>query len=151
MVMQLPQAIQVSLLYLASLAFQVNELIAVGSEGGRRQKVVSEQGVDEILQMKMLESLVDTKEPATIVLASGDAAEAEYSGGFLKNVERALEKGWHVELVSWRCGLSRDYRSSKFTTKWKGQFTIVELDDFSEELLAIHTDSVRAAIQVWPY
>ncbi|KAL2811113.1 hypothetical protein BJX63DRAFT_444343 [Aspergillus granulosus] len=57
-----------------------------------------EQGVDEILHLKILESLVDVDEPATIVLATGDAAEAEFSGGFLKMVERALQRGWKVEL-----------------------------------------------------
>lgn len=111
-----------------------------GSDGASmRLKVVAEQGVDELLHMKMLESLVDTPEPTTIVLASGDAAEAEYSGGFFKNVERALKKGWRVELVAWSSGLSREYRSPAFLTKWHDQFTIIELDDFSEELLALYT------------
>lgn len=75
---------------------------------------------------------------STIVLASGDAAEAEYSGGFLKNVERALKKGWKVELVAWSAGLSQDYQSSGFLKRWKDNFTIIELDDFSEELLALY-------------
>lgn len=100
---------------------------------------VSEQGVDEILQMKLLESLVDTQKPSTIVLASGDAAEAEYSGGFLKNVERALNKGWKVELVAWSTGLSQEYRSRDFLQRWKGMFEVILLDDFSEELLALYT------------
>jgi hypothetical protein len=98
-------------------------------------KKVTEQGVDEILHMKILESIVDAKEPTTIVLATGDAAEAEYSGGFLKNVERALAKGWKVELVAWGHSMSHSYRSKEFLAKWKNQFTIIELDDFSEELL----------------
>ena len=33
-----------------------------------------EQGVDEILHLKILESIVDTDVPSTIVLATGDAA-----------------------------------------------------------------------------
>ena len=102
-------------------------------------KVVAEQGVDEILHMKMLESLVDTVGPGIIVLASGDAAEAEYSGGFFKNVERALKRGWKVELVSWSAGLSREYQAPAFLKKWHDKFTIIELDDFSEELLALYT------------
>ncbi|KAL8950229.1 MAG: hypothetical protein Q9222_003718, partial [Ikaeria aurantiellina] len=57
-----------------------------------------EQAVDEILHLKILESVVDATAPSTIVLATGDAAEAEYSSGFLRMVERALEKGWKVEL-----------------------------------------------------
>jgi len=99
-----------------------------------------EQAVDEILHMKLLESLVDTEEPSTIVLASGDAAEAEYSGGFLKNVERALLKGWNVEIVSWKKGLGMAYR--QLVKKWKGKFMIIELDEFSEELLALYPETV---------
>jgi hypothetical protein len=111
-----------------------------GSDGtSLTAKAVVEQGVDEILQMKLLESLVDSHKPSTIVLASGDAAEAEYSGGFLKNVERALVKGWKVELVAWSAGLSHEYLSMDFLRKWRGRFELVLLDDFSEELLALHT------------
>jgi hypothetical protein len=101
-------------------------------------KKVTEQGVDEILHMKMLESIVDSKQPSTIVLATGDAAEAEYSGGFLKNVERALSKGWKVELIAWGHSMSYAYRSQHFTEKWKDQFMIIDLDEFSEELLGMY-------------
>ncbi|KFY44422.1 hypothetical protein V495_03459 [Pseudogymnoascus sp. VKM F-4514 (FW-929)] len=106
-------------------------------------KTVTEQGVDEILHMKMLESMIDTDLPSTMVLATGDAAVAEYSSGFLRNVERALERGWKVELVAWRRSMSYAYRDKAFRKKWAGQFTIVELDDFQEELLGIYTKGPR--------
>ncbi|KFY67286.1 hypothetical protein V496_01656 [Pseudogymnoascus sp. VKM F-4515 (FW-2607)] len=106
-------------------------------------KTVTEQGVDEILHMKMLESMVDTDYPSTMVVATGDAAVAEYSSGFLKNVERALERGWKVELVAWKRSMSYAYRDKAFAKKWAGQFTIVELDDFQEELLGIYTKGPR--------
>lgn len=111
-----------------------------GDESGmdHMKSVNAEQAVDEILQMKLLESLIDTAEPTTIVLASGDAAEAEYSGGFLKNVERALLKNWKVEVVAWNHGLSSDYRNRDFVKRWGGNFKIIELDDFAEELLAVY-------------
>lgn len=96
-----------------------------------------EQGVDEILHLKMLESLVDSEEPATIVLATGDAAEAEYSGGFKKMVERALEKGWSVELVSFELNTSHAYKRKEFRSKWTSQFSMTHLDDYIEELLGI--------------
>lgn len=96
-----------------------------------------EQGVDEILHLKILESLVDTDEPATIVLATGDAAEAEYSGGFMKMVERALQRGWTVELVSFSQVTSQAYRRKEFRTKWGNQFKMIALDDYIEELLAM--------------
>lgn len=99
---------------------------------------MQEQAVDELLQMKMLETLVDF-EPSTIVLASGDAAEAEYSGGFLKTVERALKQGWKVEVVAWQQGLSHEYRSTGLLAKYKDALSIVELDEFCEEMLAIYT------------
>ncbi|RHZ73150.1 hypothetical protein CDV55_108963 [Aspergillus turcosus] len=94
-----------------------------------------EQGVDEILHLKILESLVDTDEPATIVLATGDAAEAEFSGGFMKMVERALQRGWNVELVSFSQVTSFAYRRKEFRAKWGKQFRFIALDEFNEELL----------------
>ncbi|KAI9932761.1 hypothetical protein ASPWEDRAFT_33695 [Aspergillus wentii DTO 134E9] len=94
-----------------------------------------EQGVDEILHLKILESLLDTDEPATIVLATGDAAEAEYSGGFMKMVERALQRGWNVELVSFTQVTSYAYRKKEFRTKWGNRFKMIALDEYIEELL----------------
>jgi hypothetical protein len=99
---------------------------------------MQEQAVDELLQMKMLESLVDCQ-PSTMILASGDAAEAEYSGGFLKTVERALERGWRVEVAAWKDGLSKEYRSRELRKKWGNKLMIIELDDFAEEMLAVYT------------
>ncbi|KAL2853815.1 hypothetical protein BJY01DRAFT_206440 [Aspergillus pseudoustus] len=94
-----------------------------------------EQGVDEILHLKILESLVDVNEPATIVLATGDAAEAEFSGGFLRMVERALQRGWKVELVSFSQVTSYSYRKKEFRSRWGDQFQMIALDDYIEELL----------------
>ncbi|KAI4205261.1 MAG: hypothetical protein LQ350_000583 [Teloschistes chrysophthalmus] len=94
-----------------------------------------EQAVDEILHLKILESIVDAASPSTMVLATGDAAEAEYSQGFLRMAERALEKGWRVELVSFSKNMSGMYKRKGFREKWGQRFEIVELDDFVEELL----------------
>ncbi|BCS01555.1 NYN domain-containing protein [Aspergillus luchuensis] len=94
-----------------------------------------EQGVDEILHLKILESLLDTDEPATIVLATGDAAEAEFSGGFMKMVERALSRGWAVELVSFSQVTSYAYRRKEFRAKWGNRFRMIALDEYIEELL----------------
>ncbi|OAX83109.1 hypothetical protein ACJ72_02534 [Emergomyces africanus] len=94
-----------------------------------------EQGVDEILHLKILESLVDTQAPSTIVLATGDAAEAEYSDGFLKMVGRALQKGWAVELVSFSTTTSRAYKRKEFRSQWGAQFRVIKLDEYVEHLL----------------
>ena len=94
-----------------------------------------EQGVDEILHLKILESVVDTDEPGTIVLATGDAAQAEYSQGFMAMAERALKKGWRVELVSWSKNISAMYTRREWKQTWGDRFRIVTLDDYAEELL----------------
>jgi hypothetical protein len=94
-----------------------------------------EQGVDEILHLKILESIVDTDVPGTMVLATGDAAQAEYSGGFMVMAERALKKGWNVELVSWSKNISAMYTKRAWTEAWGDRFRIVLLDDYAEELL----------------
>ncbi|KAK3058289.1 hypothetical protein LTR09_001367 [Extremus antarcticus] len=94
-----------------------------------------EQGVDEILHLKILESVIDAEKPATIVLATGDAAQAEYSQGFMKMTERALKKGWTVELVSWSKNISAMYTRREWREAWGPRFKIVTLDDYAEELL----------------
>ena len=96
-----------------------------------------EQAVDEILHLKILESVVDAEKPSTIVLATGDAAEAEYSQGFLKMVERALGKGWKVEVCSFRRSISGSYRKKEFRAKWGQQFEIIEMDSYVQELLGV--------------
>ena len=94
-----------------------------------------EQAVDEILHLKILESLIDADRPSTIVLATGDAAEAEYSGGFMRMVERALEKGWMVELVSFKLNTSSAYKRKEFRAKWGLMFKWIQLDTYVEQLL----------------
>ncbi|KAF9116943.1 hypothetical protein BGX27_008091 [Mortierella sp. AM989] len=68
-----------------------------------------EQGVDELLHLKMLETLLD-HEPATMVLATGDGGDSEFGGGgFYGVIKRALDRGWQVEVVSWEDQLSGVY------------------------------------------
>jgi hypothetical protein len=96
-----------------------------------------EQAVDEILHLKILECILDVEKAGTIVLATGDAAPAEFSpdGGFLKCIERGLRRGWAVELVCWRNSMSRLWRDRRFRVEWKNMFSVIELDDFVDELV----------------
>ena len=111
-----------------------SETVTASAQASSVPKLV-EQGVDEILHLKILESVVDAERPSTIVLATGDAAEAEYSDGFMAMVERALKKGWKVELLSWSKNISFAYRKREFQSKWAGKFKIIELDNYAEDLL----------------
>lgn len=92
-----------------------------------------EQGVDELLHLKMCQSALDAL-PGTAVIATGDAAEAEFSDGFKANVERLLRQGWNVEIIGWSKGLSKAWRDSAFTEQWNDQVRLIELDPFVEEL-----------------
>ncbi|GAB1317226.1 NYN domain-containing protein [Madurella fahalii] len=102
-----------------------------------------EQGVDELLHLKILQSAMDTPNPGTMVLATGDAASAEYSDGFKKNIERVLALGWHIELYGWRRNISSAWREPEFAEKWQHQFKIVELDEFCEELFDMTIESLE--------
>lgn len=100
--------------------------------GGRVKR--AEQGVDEVLHLDMLQSIVDSPAPSTMVVASGDAAEAEFSDGFYKQVERALRNGWKVEVVAFKANIGRAYRDAQRNSRWGSSFRIIELDDFVELL-----------------
>ncbi|KAI1365081.1 hypothetical protein F5Y08DRAFT_190072 [Xylaria arbuscula] len=96
-----------------------------------------EQGVDEILHLNMMNSILDDMlEPGTMVLATGDAAQAEFSGGFLEYATRALSQGWNLELVTWKRTISSAWVDPVFKNKFEGRFRIIYLDDFLEELNA---------------
>ena len=69
-----------------------------------------EQGVDELLQLKLHQALAatdDVPEGSTIVLATGDGNIGQFNeDGFLGPVRTALKRGWRVELYAWEDGLS---------------------------------------------
>lgn len=96
-----------------------------------------EQGVDEILHLNMMNSILDDmREPGTMVLATGDAAQAEFSEGFLEYAIRALSQGWNLELVTWKRTISSAWVDPAFKNKFEGHFRIIYLDNFLEELNA---------------
>lgn len=113
------------------------------SNGGN---VHHEQGVDEILQLHMMLSIVDTPtpfreageplSPGTMILATGDGAEAEFSDGFFNHVLRALKHGWCVEIVGFQRNMNQVWNEHAIPAEWRTRFRKIPLDDFAEELLA---------------
>ncbi|KAI0803424.1 hypothetical protein GGR55DRAFT_682569 [Xylaria sp. FL0064] len=96
-----------------------------------------EQAVDEILHLNMMNSILDDmREPGSMILATGDAAQAEFSEGFLDYATRALSQGWNLELVTWKRTISSAWIDPAFRKKFEDRFRIVYLDDFLEELNA---------------
>ncbi|KAI5476834.1 hypothetical protein MNV49_007130 [Pseudohyphozyma bogoriensis] len=112
-------------------------------------KVYKEQGVDELLHLKILESLLDhTPSPSSpaplLVLATGDAKNSEYNPtGFLGCVRRALERGWDVEIIAFPDGTSSSWLGEQAREeleeggeRHRGKLKVVDLARFAEELVA---------------
>ncbi|KAF7311644.1 hypothetical protein MKEN_01067700 [Mycena kentingensis (nom. inval.)] len=110
-----------------------------------------EQGVDELLQLKLHQVLAALDGPppegSTIVLATGDGNVGQFNeDGFLGPVRTALKKGWRVELYAWEGGLSRAWMRefgewAKPRTEdgeTKGRFRVVGLEQFAEQLVEIY-------------
>lgn len=102
-----------------------------------------EEAVDELLQLKLLQTLLDTPSPpppgSTIVLASGDAAKSQFNPeGFLGCVRKAVERGWNVEVVGWDEGRSRAYgelANEVIERGLGGMLSIISLDRWGKDLL----------------
>ncbi|KAK4099863.1 hypothetical protein N658DRAFT_147204 [Parathielavia hyrcaniae] len=101
-----------------------------------------EQCVDELLHLKILQSAIDMP-PGIMVLATGDAASAQYSDGFKKNIERVLGLHWNIELYGWSRNISTAWREPEFAKQWGQQFKIIELDQFCEELFDMTIESLE--------
>jgi hypothetical protein len=99
-----------------------------------------EQGVDELLQLKLHQALVspeaDPPPPgSTIVLATGDGASGQFNeDGFVGAVKTALKKGWAVELYAWTSGTSGMWKKLA-EEEGKGKFKIWTIDTFAGDLL----------------
>ncbi|KAI0423844.1 hypothetical protein F5Y09DRAFT_348349 [Xylaria sp. FL1042] len=125
-----------SLAYLASNITSGDES-AEDTSGISYETRNGEQGVDEILHLNMMNSILDDmREPGSMILATGDAAQAEFSEGFLEYATRALSQGWNLELVTWKRTISSAWIDPTFIKRFEDRFRIVYLDDFLEELNA---------------
>ena len=100
-----------------------------------------EQGVDELLQLKLYQAIVDVRPVppnATIVLATGDGNAGEFNEeGFLGCVRIALRDGWRVELYAWEEGLSRSWGREFSEGPYRHRFSIHDLSEFGEDLLEV--------------
>jgi hypothetical protein len=63
-----------------------------------------EVAVDEVIQLEMANRVLDVKTPGTMVLLTGDGSGYNDGKGFLKQLERAHNHGWSIEVVSWDAG-----------------------------------------------
>jgi hypothetical protein len=73
-----------------------------------------EIAVDEMIQFSMANRILDAA-PGTMVLLTGDGSGYGGGKGFIKQLERAHNHGWQIEVVSWDAGCNRFLR--KFAKK----------------------------------
>jgi hypothetical protein len=112
-----------------------------GTPGGSTRVRYREQGVDELLQLKLHQAIADVDvvpSNATIVLATGDGNVGQFNEeGFLGCVRTALKKGWRVELYAWEGGLSRSWKREFGEGPYRHRFSIHGLSKFGQDLLEI--------------
>lgn len=71
------------------------ELLERGESSG------TEQGVDASLQVAMLRTLHDERDPCVAVLLTGDGRGYEDGVGFHADLARMHRSGWGIEVLSW--------------------------------------------------
>jgi hypothetical protein len=100
-----------------------------------------EQGVDELLQLKLHQAIADVDVPppnATIVLATGDGNVGQFNeDGFLGPVRTALKKGWHVELYAWEEGLSKAWMREFGEGPFKERFRVIGMEQFGADMVEV--------------
>lgn len=75
-----------------------------------------EQAVDEMLILQIANVLLDFEPPQTLVLVTGDGKETEFGSSFSRQVERALKRGWEVEVWSWKEQISSRFARARSPT-----------------------------------
>lgn len=94
----------------------------------RRVAAGGEQAVDEILHLKIADLLLDVDPPETLALLSGNGHTSEFQSSFPAHVQRALDRGWEVEIYSWECSMAHKVYDSIIRKNPKA--TYVQLDDY---------------------
>ncbi|EJD07946.1 uncharacterized protein FOMMEDRAFT_164754 [Fomitiporia mediterranea MF3/22] len=114
-----------------------------------------EQGVDELLQLKLHQAIADADSPpppgSTIVLATGDGNAGQFNAdGFLGAVRTALKKGWRVELYAWEYGLSKAW-VKEFGAGCTGVGTTDNAEDARSPVASSRMDSDASAQGAYNY
>ena len=110
------------------LGYDTDLLKRVETEDGRSV----EQGVDELLHLKIANVILDAEVPEVLVLATGDGRVSAYNTSFPLQAERALKRGWRVEVWSWREQLSNAFAA--LTERYPDRFRTHTLNRYYKSL-----------------
>ena len=70
-----------------------------------------EIAVDECIQLEMANRVLDVAVPETMILLTGDGSGYLDGKGFIKQLERAKNRGWNIEIISWDAGCNRHLKA----------------------------------------
>lgn len=87
---------------------------------------VQEQGVDELLHLKMANATLDFAAPEMMIVATGDGAMSHYGTSFLGQIDRALQRGWDIEIWSWEDGCSKRLKEFALANKTRVALNILD-------------------------
>ncbi len=114
--------------YAKDMKYETNLLRKVEKDDGR----LGEQGVDELLHLKIANLLLDSEQPQALVLVTGDGRVSEFGTGFALQAQRALKRGWQVEVWSWKSALSPAF--SQLAAAHPGKIRIHDFDKFFKSI-----------------
>jgi len=124
--------------YSKDRGYDTNLLRKVQSDTGN----LIEQGVDELIHLKIANCLLDADNPECLILATGDGQVSDFGTGFLLQAERALKRRWDVVVWSWREQLSSRY--ANLARDYPSQLSVNELDPFYYSITY-----VKAGVYTW--
>ena len=112
------------------------ELVERGAIHGR------EVGVDQILQTHMLRDAIDHNgDPGIAVMLTGDGAGFMDGVGFHADLKRMHQRGWRIEVLSWRHSCNRRMR------EWAEQNGVfVALDDYYEGITFLEAPTAGSPV-----
>ena len=101
-----------------------------------------EQSVDEALHLKIANAVIDYETPQTLIVVTGDGAISNLGTSFKGQIERALKRGWSVDLWSWDSTRNRNY--DELVGMYQNRFRLKSLDPYYNQISfvkeAIYTD-----------
>lgn len=114
--------------YARSRGYNTDLLKRVESDDGK----LVEQAVDEMLHLRIANAILDYDPPQILVIASGDGQERARDASFPNQLQRALRKGWDVEVYSWDEQLSGAFR--RIAKDANGKMVVRTLDPYYPSL-----------------
>jgi hypothetical protein len=91
--------------------------------------ILREQTVDEMLHLRIANTILGQASPETLILLSGDGRPSKTGTSFPGQLRYALLRGWNVEVYSWRAGLNaRAY--GQLIEEFPDLVTIIHLDQY---------------------